>query len=357
LKRSRIRLQQVGNADDVFPSISAPFRRWRTIRSVAVALLTGRRVVATFRRVDRRQSTIKEDNSVREFEYAAPVSVQEAIELLCRANGEARPLAGGTDLIAQMKESRKSPALVIDVKGIPDLNVLSFDETEGLRLGAAVSCTRIARFAPARARYHALVEACALIGSVQIQNRAAVGGNFCNATPSADTVPPILCYGGTVVIAGPSGRRRIPAEEFFIGPGQTVLAPDEILVELSVPPPPRLSGAAYLRFIPREEMDIAVAGVGSLVELSADGMHCQRARIALAAVAPTPVRAREAEEFLAGKTADEQVFAQAAELAASAAKPISDVRGSAAYRTELVKVLTRRSLQKACERVGGRPLS
>jgi CO/xanthine dehydrogenase FAD-binding subunit len=293
---------------------------------------------------------------VREFEYAAPLSVQEAVELLCRANGEACPLAGGTDLIAQMKENRKSPALVVDVKGIPDLNVLSFDETAGLRLGAAVSCTRIARFAPARARYHALVEACALIGSVQIQNRAAVGGNFCNATPSADTVPPILCYGGTVVIAGPSGRRQLPAEEFFIGPGQTVLAKDEIVVELTIPPPRRRSGAAYLRFIPREEMDIAVAGVGSLVELSDDGI-CQQARIALAAVAPTPVRAREAEEFLAGKTAGEQVFAQAAELAARAAKPISDVRGSAAYRTELFKVLTRRSLRKACERVAGQSLS
>jgi xanthine dehydrogenase FAD-binding subunit len=294
---------------------------------------------------------------VREFEYAAPRSVQEAVELLCRANADARPLAGGTDLIAQMKENRQSPALVVDVKGIPDLNVLSFDETAGLRLGAAVSCTRIARFAPARARYHALVEACALIGSVQIQNRAAVGGNFCNATPSADTVPPILCYDGIVVIAGPDGRRRIPAEEFFIGPGQTVLAQGEIVVELAIPPPPRCSGAAYLRFIPREEMDIAVAGVGSLVELSDDGMCCQQARIALAAVAPTPVRAREAEDFLAGKTADKQVFAQVAELAARAAKPISDVRGSAAYRIELVKVLTRRSLRKACERVSGQALS
>jgi carbon-monoxide dehydrogenase medium subunit len=194
------------------------------------------------------------------------------------------------------------------------------------------------------------VEACALIGSVQIQNRAAVGGNFCNATPSADTVPPILSYGGKVVIAGPSGRRQHPAEEFFVGPGRTVLAKDEIVVEIAIPPP-RRSGAAYLRFIPREEMDIAVAGVGALVQLNSDGVGIQQARIALAAVAPTPVRAREAEEFLAGKTADEQVFAQAGELAARAAKPISDVRGSAAYRTELVKVLTRRSLRKAWERV------
>ncbi len=156
---------------------------------------------------------------MREFEYAAPASLPEAINLLSRANGEGRSLAGGTDLIAQMKENRRSPALVVDVKRIPELNILSFDEKQGLRVGAAVSCTRIASFPPARERYPALAEACGLIGSVQIQNRAAVGGNFCNATPSADTVPPILSYGGKVIMAGPNGRRELPAESFFIGPG------------------------------------------------------------------------------------------------------------------------------------------
>jgi carbon-monoxide dehydrogenase medium subunit len=292
---------------------------------------------------------------VREFEYMAPESLPEAIDLLSRANGKGQLLAGGTDLIAQMKENRKSPALVVDVKRIPELNVLSFDEKQGLRVGAAVSCTRIAGFAPARERYLALTEACGLIGSVQIQNRAAVGGNFCNATPSADTVPPILSYGGKVVIVGPDGRRELPAENFFVGPGQTVLGKGEILVEITIPIPPSNSGAAYLRFIPREEMDIAVAGVGSFVQFSADGRRCEQARIALAAVAPTPVRAREAEEFLGGKTPDQAIFTQAGDLAARAAKPISDVRGSAAYRIELVKVLTRRSLQKALERANGRP--
>jgi len=292
---------------------------------------------------------------VREFEYAAPINLQEAIDLLSRANGEGRPLAGGTDLIAQMKENRKSPALVVDVKRIPELDVLSFDEKQGLRVGAAVSCTRIASFPAAREHYPALAEACGLIGSVQIQNRAAVGGNFCNATPSADTVPPILSYRGKVVIAGPDGRRELAAENFFVGPGQTVLRKGEILVEIAIPMPPSHSGAAYLRFIPREEMDIAVAGVGSFVQFSADGHRCEQARITLAAVAPTPVRAREAEEFLAGKAPDQAIFRQAGELAARAANPISDVRGSAAYRIELIKVLTRRSLQKALERVSGQP--
>jgi carbon-monoxide dehydrogenase medium subunit len=219
-------------------------------------------------------------------------------------------------------------------------------------LGAAVSCARIARFAAVGERYHALAEACGLIGSVQIQNRAAVGGNFCNAAPSADTVPAVIAYGGKVILAGAKRKRELPAEEFFIGPGQTVLENGEMLVEIHIPPPPPRSGAAYLRFIPREEMDIAVAGVGSYLELSDDG-RCQSARIALAAVAPTPVRAYDAEKFLIGKTVSEAVFAEAGELAARSAKPISDVRGSAAYRIELVKVLTKRSLNSAWQRITG----
>lgn len=290
---------------------------------------------------------------MREFTYAAPQSLQEVIDLLSCADGDSRPLAGGTDLITQMKENRKSPSGVVDVKRIPELNVLSWEAQQGLRIGAAVSCTRIATFAPVQEHYSALAEACALIGSVQIQNRAALGGNFCNAAPSADAVPPVLSYGGKVIVAGPSGRRELPAEDFLVGPGQTVLRKGELLVEIVIPTPPPQAGAAYLRFIPREEMDIAVAGVGSFVQLGADRKRCEQARITLAAVAPTPVRAREAEEFLAGKALDQSILMQAGELAAKAAKPISDVRGSAAYRVELVKVLTQRTLHKALERADG----
>ena len=282
------------------------------------------------------------------FEYAAPQNLQEAVALLSEANGEARALAGGTDLIAQMKENRRSPSLVVDVKKIPELNVLSY--TTGLRIGAAVSCTQIAGFEPVRVHYPALAEACALVGSYQIQNRAALGGNFCNAAPSADAVPPALSYGATLVIEGPGGRRALPAEDFFVGPGQTVLEKGEVLVEIVLPPPPPHSGAAYLRFIPREEMDIAVAGVGSFVQLNPDDHTCEQARISLAAVAPTPVRAKEAEAFLAGRHLDDTTIAHAGELASQAASPISDVRGSAAYRIELIKVLTRRTLGKALAR-------
>lgn len=288
---------------------------------------------------------------MREFDFAAPHNLQDAIDLLAGASPEARPLAGGTDLIAQIKENRRSPSLVVDIKKIPELNVLSYD-TAGLRVGAAVSCTRIASFAAVKEHYPALAEACGLIGSYQIQNRAALGGNFCNAAPSADAVPPVLSYSGSLILAGPNGQRELPAEAFFAGPGHTVLQKGEVLVEIRMPTPPAHSGAAYLRFIPREEMDIAVVGVGSFVQLSADRQRCEQARISLAAVAPTPVRASEAEAFVAGKTLDDATITQAGELAAKAAKPISDVRGSAAYRIELVKVLTRRTLHKAVERAG-----
>ena len=288
---------------------------------------------------------------MREFIFATPQSVQEAVELLARAKGDARPFAGGTDLIAQMKENRKSPGVIVDVKKIVDLNELSWDAQNGLRIGAAVSCSCISAFAPVREHYSALAEACALVGSVQIQNRAALGGNFCNAAPSADAVPPVLSYGGKLLIAGMNGRREIAAEDFFVGPGQTVLRKDELLVQITIPMPPSFSGAAYLRFIPREEMDIAIAGVGAFVQLNAERTRCDQARLTLAAVAPTPVRAREAEAFLIGKPLEQAAIAQAGELAANSAKPISDVRSSAAYRVEMVKVLTRRTLQKALERI------
>ena len=286
---------------------------------------------------------------MHDFDFAAPDSLQQAVELLGRTDGEARALAGGTDLIPQIKENRRHPSLVVDIKKIPELNVLAYD-ADGLRIGAAVSCTRIAEFDAVKQHYPALAEACALIGSYQIQNRAALGGNICNAAPSADAVPPVLSYAGRLLLAGPNGQRELAAETFFTGPGQTVLTRGEVLVAIQLPPPAANSGAAYLRFIPREEMDIAIAGVGSFVQLSADGQRCQQARISLASVAPTPVRADEAEAFVAGKPLDAETIAEAGELAAQAARPISDVRGSAAYRRELVKVLTRRTLQTALDR-------
>ncbi|MFN3975263.1 MAG: FAD binding domain-containing protein [Dehalococcoidia bacterium] len=281
---------------------------------------------------------------MRPFEYVAPKNWREANAILATANGQVvRPLAGGTDLIDQLRVGRKRADLVMDVKHIPELQRLEWDPGKGLVIGAAVPCSRVYEEATVARHYPAIRESAMLVGSWQIQHRASLGGNICNAAPSADTVPPLLVYGAIAHIGGPPGDRQVPLEHFFTGPGQTVLAPNEILVAIGVPPPPPHSSSHYLRFTPREEMDIAVAGVASLVALDERGT-ITRARIALAAVAPTPVRAKEAEAILEGQRPTRNLLEEAAEKAALATNPITDVRGSIAYRKELVKVLTKRTL-------------
>lgn len=289
---------------------------------------------------------------MKEISYHAPRTLREAISILSKANGNGRALAGGTDLIAQLKEGRKSATVLVDVKGIPELNRLEFRPRRGLRIGAAVPCSTIAAHPDVQESYPAVAFSCSLVGSIQIQNRASIGGNICNAAPSADTIPALICLGAKAVIAGPSGKREVPLEELFLGPGRTVLAPGELLSEVIIPTPPGSSACVYQRFTPREEMDIAVVGVGSFVvlapnERASGGRKCKEAKIALGATAPTPVRAKEAEAFLSGRIIDDSAINEAGELAVLSAKPITDVRGSAEYRKELVKVLTRRTL-KAC---------
>lgn len=286
---------------------------------------------------------------MKAFRYHAPSTLREAARLLADGDG-AHPLAGGTDLIPQMKAGLRSPSLVLDLKRIPELNRLEFDPKKGLTVGAAASCTKIADFPPVGTHYPMLGYACRLIGSVQIQNRASLGGNVCNAAPSADGIPPLLCLNAVAHTYGPAGRRRVPVHGFFVGPGKTVLVPGELLVSLQVPIPPRRSAGAYLRFTPRDEMDIAVAGVGSLVALNSRG-RCKEARIALCAVAPTPIRATEAEAFLKGKRLDDATLLEAGHLAAAASRPISDVRGSRDYRRHLVQVLTMRTLRQIREQL------
>jgi len=190
-----------------------------------------------------------------------------------------------------------------------------------------------------------------LVGSIQIQNRAAIGANVCNAAPSGDTIPALLIYDAKAMIIGPRGSREVPLEEFFVGPGKTVLEGDEILMELMVPPPNPRSHSSYLRFIPREEMDIAVVGVGSMVSLDENG-SCSTARVALASVAPTPVRAFHAESVLTGNRPSKLLIEEAAQNAVLDSNPISDVRGTAEYRKNLVKVLTSRTLTNCFESLG-----
>lgn len=284
---------------------------------------------------------------MRPFQFAAPNTLAEAILVMSKAGGGAKPLVGGTDLIAQVKENRRSPSIVVDIKRIPEMRRLEYAR-DGLHLGAAVPCFDTYEHPDVQNRYPAVFDSARLVGSIQIQNRASIGGNVCNASPSADTVPALLVYEGRAVVIGPKGRREVPLDAFFKGPGQSVLATDELLVEVVLPPPPVHSTSHYQRFIPREEMDIAVAGVASLLALDAKGV-CVRARIALAAVAPTPVRAKAAEAVLEGKRVTPALIQQAADAAVQAAKPISDVRGGAEYRKELVRVLTLRTLEQCLE--------
>jgi carbon-monoxide dehydrogenase medium subunit len=288
---------------------------------------------------------------VKDFDYAAPATLTDAAALL--AKDGARALAGGTDLIVQVRENRRAADLIVNLKNVPELNALGLD-AGGLVVGAAVPCYRVAEHPDIRKQYPGLVDAVALIGGVQIQSRASVGGNLCNASPAADSIPALIALGATAVVADPGGgRRSIPVEQFCTGPGRTLLGPGEVLVHLHLPPPAPNSGSAYLRFIPRNEMDIAVVGVGVALALDQQRTACVSVRIALGAVAPTPLLVPEAGAALKGSPLAEPDLERAAALARAAAKPISDMRGSADYRRHLVGVLVKRALRTALQRMKG----
>jgi carbon-monoxide dehydrogenase medium subunit len=287
------------------------------------------------------------------FEYAIPQTVDEAVSLLAAQGDQARVLAGGTDLIVQLREGRRRLDWVVDVKKIPEVNELSYSPQQGLRLGAAVPCHKIYGDATIARAYPGLMDAFTLVGGTQIQGRASVGGNLCNSSPAADTIPALIVHHAVCVIAGPNGRREVPVEQFCTGPGRNVLGRGEFLVALRFPAPPRNFGAQYQRFIPRNEMDIAVVGVGSAVVLSNDQATITAARIALGAVAPTPLLVEEAAAALLGQPITDTAIAAAASAAKAAARPISDMRGTVEQRRHLVDVLTRRTLQGAIARAKG----
>jgi aerobic carbon-monoxide dehydrogenase medium subunit len=280
--------------------------------------------------------------------YEAPETLSEAVALL-RTHGErARPLVGGTDLIIQLRNAVRRPDHIVDVKKIKELRELTVDPKAGLRLGAAVRCIEIFENAAMRRIYPGLTEAAHLIGSLQIQNRASVGGNLCNGSPAADTTPALIAIGARARIVGANGEREVPVEDFVLAPGRTVLGPGELLVQLLAPAPAPHTADAYLRFIPRNEMDIAVVGVGASVTL--DGDKVKAARISLGAVAATPLLAAKAAESLIGKKLDEAALSAAARLASEASSPIDDMRGTAEFRRHVTGVLTRRALTIAAER-------
>jgi len=286
---------------------------------------------------------------VHELQYSAPSSVEEAVELLAETTRDPQVLAGGTDLLIRLRAGSCRSRHLVDVKRIPEMNDLSVNVRTGLRIGGAVSCALLVDHPTARRLYPGLVEAAALIGSTQIQNRATLAGNLCNGSPAADTTPALLVLDATCTLAGRGGRRQVAIADLLTAPGRTALEPAELLVEIRVPPPPRSSADAYQRLTPRSEMDIAVAGVGAQIELDADG-RCRGARIALGAVGPRAFLATDAATSLLGARIDEVARTRAGTLAARAARPISDKRGPAAYRREITAVLTRRVVARAAQR-------
>ena len=287
---------------------------------------------------------------MRAIEYAAPTSVEEAVAILARHGPGARVLSGGTDLIVQAREGRRDVAVIVDAKSIPEASELRFEPDGSLYIGAAVPCAEIYENAEVQRRFPALVDSASLIGGIQIQSRASLGGNLCNSSPAADSIPTLIALGAICQIAGPNGPRTVPVEEFCTGPGRNQLADGELLVALTFPAPTQNSGAAFERFIPRNEMDIAVCNAAASVALDGDARTFRSARIAIGAVAPTPLFVTEAGNALTGQPVGAEAIERAADLASQAARPITDMRGSAAQRRHLTKVLVRRVLEKAVER-------
>ncbi|MBI2761758.1 MAG: xanthine dehydrogenase family protein subunit M [Chloroflexi bacterium] len=284
------------------------------------------------------------------IEYASPASIADAVRLLQRGGPTARVLAGGTDIIVMAREYRRDTSMMVDVKKIPETTELSYSPDTGLHLGAAVPCYRIYEDAEIGRLYPALIDSASLIGGIQIQSRASIGGNLCNSSPAADSIPTLIALGATCHIAGPNGERTVKTEDFCVAPGRNVLQPGEFLVWLEIPAPAPRSGAKFLRFIPRNEMDIAVVNVAAAVTLDESRRRIASARISIGAVAPTPLFVQEAGAALAGVAATPDAWQPAIDAAQAAARPITDMRGSAAQRRHLVGVLTRRALEGAVER-------
>lgn len=284
-------------------------------------------------------------------EYKSPGSLDEAVSFLANAAHKARVLAGGTDLIIQSRGKYDDPIVVVDVKGIESMMNAEMTE-DALLLGPSMSCAKLTARDDIKAVFPGLVEAAYLIGSTQIQGRASIGGNLCNSSPAADTVPALIAVGAICVIHGPDGEREVPVEEFTTGVGTNVLGKGELLAQLKIPRPAAKTSDAYLRFIPRTEMDIAVAGAGVSVTLDDSG-KCTAARVGIGAVAPTVLRVDAAAEALVGSTLDDDALDAAARAASEASSPITDRRGTDEYRRHIIGVLVKRAARIAAERAKG----
>jgi aerobic carbon-monoxide dehydrogenase medium subunit len=284
--------------------------------------------------------------------YEAPNSVKEAVKLLAGERGLARVLAGGTDLLVQLRSGRVAPDLVVDVKRIAGMRSIKA-EGRGFRIGAAVSGAEMGEHKTLTKAWPGVVEAARLIGSTQVQGRATMVGNLCNASPAADSVPALVAAGATARIVGPKGRRDVPVEKVALAPGKTSLAKGELVESLFLPPRAPRSGDAYLRFIPRSEMDIAVVGAGVNLTLDAGGV-CRAARVCLGAVGPRVMLVPAAAAALVGTKLDEEALEKLAAAASAACKPIDDKRGTKEFRIQVAGVLARRAAEIALKRARGK---
>ena len=284
------------------------------------------------------------------MDYLSPTTVEEAVGALA-STPDARVFAGATDLIPQIRSGRPEPGLLIDLKRIERLTSVQEGDT-AWTIGAAAPTSRLTEDAAFSSQFPGLSEAAGLIGSDQIQNRSSLGGNLCNASPAADSVPAMLVNEARAVVATADGTRTIAVDDVTTGPGSTSLEAGEFIVEFEVDKPPANTGDAYLRMIPRTEMDIAVVGAGARITLDADG-NCAEARVALGAVAPTARRVADAEAALTGQPINDDTLAAVAAAASSACDPIDDKRGTIAYRKQVAGVLAKRAVKLAAERAAG----
>jgi len=286
-----------------------------------------------------------------DIRYVAPGTLDEAIGAFAAAGSAARILAGGTDLLVQMRSGLVRPGLIVDIKKIAEMTSIEETADGGFRIGAAVSGAALSEHPRFGKVWPGVLEAVNLIGSKQVQGRASAGGNLCNGSPAGDSVPAMIAAGAVVTVQGPNGRRQMKVEEVPVGPGRTNLKPGEILVSFTLPSRPKGSGDAYLRMIPRTEMDIAVVGLGVSLTLK-DGV-CTAARVGLGAVAPTVLLIEPAAKALVGSRLDDTALEAAAAACRAACRPIDDKRGTIAYRIKTAGVLLKRTAKIAAERAKG----
>jgi carbon-monoxide dehydrogenase medium subunit len=285
------------------------------------------------------------------FEYHAPATIPEALKLMARYGSKASVLAGGTDLLVAMKNREKVPEHLINLKGIVKLKGIHFDKKKGMTLGALTTMSELERSSMVKEKYRPLWDAVTVMASPQVRTLGTIGGNLCGAVPSADMAPPLIVLGASVKLVGPKGKRSMPVESFFTGPKESALRKNEILTEIFIPRPSEWASGAYLKLMRRNALDLALVGAAAYLKFDSNKKICKEAKVALGAVAPTPIRVFEAEKVLTNKEVNETAAAEAGKAASVVCRPISDVRASHEYRCSMVEVLVKRAILEAFKRV------